>query len=124
MRCVIARFPFELTKNDVLETMKGVKPEPVTGESIVIGRREYPAKQVGAVITRQDRRDFTAGEVVRAMTRLGFTCRTQQEAPRPAAAAGLSPVERASALLGTHGADGADGAQSAHGTYGSTSTAV
>ncbi|MFF5975171.1 SCO5918 family protein [Streptomyces sp. NPDC012769] len=101
MRCVIARFPFELTKNGVLETMKGVKPEPLTGETVIIGRREYPAKQVGAVITRQDRRDFSAGEVVRAMTRLGFTCRTAEE-PR-AAAADLSPVERASALLGTYG---------------------
>ncbi|MFB6840931.1 SCO5918 family protein [Streptomyces sp. NPDC056361] len=77
MRCVIARFPFDLTKNGVLETMQDVKPEPVTGESVVIGRREYPAMQVGAVITRQDRRDFSAGEVVRAMTRLGFTCRTR-----------------------------------------------
>ncbi|SED03255.1 SCO5918 family protein [Streptomyces sp. TLI_105] len=98
MRCVIARFPFELTKNGVLETMKGVKPEPVTGESVVIGRREYPAKQVGAVITRQDRRDFTAHEVVRAMTRLGFTCRTHSAAS-PAIA--VDPVQRASALLDT-----------------------
>ncbi|MFJ8697477.1 SCO5918 family protein, partial [Streptomyces roseolilacinus] len=75
MRCVIARFPFHLTKNGVLETMKGVKPEPVTGESVTIGRRRYPVKQVGAVITGQDRRDFSAGEVVRAMTLLGFACR-------------------------------------------------
>ncbi|MBB4982204.1 MULTISPECIES: SCO5918 family protein [Streptomyces] len=79
MRCVIARFPFELTKNGVLETMQGVRPEAVTGESVVIGRREYPAKQVGAVLTGQDRRDFSAREVVRAMTRLGFTCRARPE---------------------------------------------
>ncbi|GAA3393768.1 SCO5918 family protein [Streptomyces roseoviridis] len=100
MRCVIARFPFELTKNGVLETMKGIKPEPVTGESVVIGRREYPAKQVGAVITRQDRRDFTAHEVVRAMTKLGFTCRAARSETTPPDA-GLSPVQQASALLGT-----------------------
>ncbi|MFD6812594.1 SCO5918 family protein, partial [Streptomyces anthocyanicus] len=54
MRCVIARFPFELTKSGVLETMKGVVPEPVTGPFVMIGRRAYPAKQVGAVVTRQD----------------------------------------------------------------------
>ncbi|WP_069815972.1 SCO5918 family protein [Streptomyces sp. TP-A0874] len=97
MRCVIARFPFELTKSEVLEKMKGVKPEPITGESVTIGRRQYPAKQVGAVITRQDRRDFSAGEVVRAMTLLGFVCRpTPQEAPMPSA----SPVQQASDLLG------------------------
>jgi len=83
MRCVIARFPFELTKYGVLEAMKGVKPEAVdaTGELVVIGRREYPAKQVGAVVTGQDRRDFSAREVTRAMTRLGFTCRVRHTAP-------------------------------------------
>ncbi|MGC2997549.1 SCO5918 family protein [Streptomyces sp. G35A] len=97
MRCVIARFPFDLTKGGVLESMTGVKPEPVTGESVIIGRRHYPAKQVGQVITGQDRRDFSAGEVVRAMTLLGFTCRTLPEA---APARIESPLQRASAMLG------------------------
>ncbi|WP_055531859.1 SCO5918 family protein [Streptomyces graminilatus] len=97
MRCVIARFPFDLTKSGVLESMKGVKPEPVTGESVVVGRRRYPAKQVGQVVTRQDPRDFSAGEVVRAMTRLGFTCGTL---PPVEPVSAESPFERASALLG------------------------
>ncbi|MEV5599754.1 SCO5918 family protein [Streptomyces sp. NPDC052496] len=98
MRCVIARFPFELTKNGVLESMKGIKPEAGTGETVTIGRRRYPVKQVGHIITRQDRRDFTAGEVVRAMTRLGFTCHPLPEAePAPV----LSPLQHASAMLGT-----------------------
>ncbi|THA51140.1 SCO5918 family protein [Streptomyces sp. A1136] len=98
MRCVIARFPFELTKNGVLETMKGVKPEPVKGDSVIIGRRQYPVKQVGEVVTRQDRRDFSSAEVLRAMTALGFTCRTEA-APRPAPR--LTPLQAASALLGS-----------------------
>ncbi len=97
MRCVIARFPFELTKAGVLESMKGVKPEPVTGESVIIGRRHYPVKQVGQVITRQDRRDFSAAEVLRAMTRLGFTCRTVPKAAPPGAPGSL---QHASAMLG------------------------
>ncbi len=54
--------------------MAGVDPEPVTGEAVKIGRRVYPVKQVGAVITRQDRRDFSAAQVIRAMKGLGFTC--------------------------------------------------
>ncbi|MEV0602212.1 SCO5918 family protein [Streptomyces sp. NPDC050315] len=99
MRCIIARFPFDLTKDGVLAAMKGVKPELVTGDSVVIGRRQYPVKQVGAVITRQDRRDFSAGEVTRAMTRLGFTCHTAETEAAPAEA--LTPLEAASALLGT-----------------------
>lgn len=98
MRCVIARFPFELTKSGVLEAMKGIKPEPVTGDSVIIGRRTYPAKQVGQVITRQDRRDFSAGEILRAMAQLGFTCPTPPRAAPPAREAGT--FEHASAMLG------------------------
>jgi hypothetical protein len=98
MRCIIARFPFDLTKSDVQRLMKGVKPEPVTDASVIIDRRTFPVKQVGEVITRQDRRDFSAGEVTRALTRLGFTCRT---VPAPVPAAVLTPLETASALLGT-----------------------
>lgn len=97
MRCVIARFPFDLVKSDVQESMKGIKPEPVTGESVIIGRRHYPVKQVGEVITGQDRRDFSAGEVTRALARLGFTCRA---VPAPVAPPVLTPLETASALLG------------------------
>ncbi|MFF4578104.1 SCO5918 family protein [Streptomyces sp. NPDC001389] len=95
MRCVIARFPFDLTKSGVLASMKDIRPEPVTGESVTIGRRTYPAKQVGRIVTGQDPRDFSAGEVLRAMTRLGFTCRTAPPATGPA-----SPLAQASALLG------------------------
>jgi hypothetical protein len=98
MRCVIARFPFELTKSGVLESMKGIKPEPVTGQSVIIGRRHYPVKQVGQVITRQDRRDFSAAEVLRAMAQLGFTCRA---VPKAAPLGILSPMQHASAMLGT-----------------------
>jgi hypothetical protein len=97
MRCVIARFPFDLTKSGVVESMKGVTPEPVTGEFVIIGRRHYPAKQVGQVITRQDRRDFSTGEVLRAMTQLGFTCRTRPTAVSAPRAGSYAP---ASATLG------------------------
>ncbi|MBX9397549.1 SCO5918 family protein [Streptomyces sp. TRM72054] len=78
MRCVIARFPFDLTKSEVEQSMSGITPEPVTGVSVTIGRRVYPVMQVGEVITRQNRRDFTTVEMRRALTRLGFSC---HEAP-------------------------------------------
>ncbi|MFD5279866.1 SCO5918 family protein [Streptomyces rubrogriseus] len=100
MRCVIARYPFDLTKSGVLDSMKGVTPEPVTGESVTIGRRRYPVKQVGEVVTRQDRRDFSGGEVTRAMARLGFTCHPAPGAEPAPAAPATTPVETASALLG------------------------
>ncbi|MEV5436490.1 SCO5918 family protein [Streptomyces sp. NPDC052682] len=93
MRCVIARFPFDLIKSEVEESMKGVKPEAVTGVSVTIGRRTYPVKQVGEVITGQDRRDFTAGEVRRALTRLGFVCHDAPTAVPADAPAPLLPWE-------------------------------
>ncbi|WP_407551089.1 SCO5918 family protein [Streptomyces sp. Pv4-95] len=100
MRCVIARFPFDLVKSEVQAAMKGIKPEPATGECVIIGRRTYPVKQVGEVITRQDRRDFTAGEVTRALTRLGFTCRAT---PAPATGAALRHVPPAEGGAGAEG---------------------
>ncbi|PWI43961.1 SCO5918 family protein [Streptomyces sp. ICBB 8177] len=90
MRCIIARFAFDLVRSEVEHSMKGVKPEPVTGASVTIGRRVFPVKQVGEVITRQDRRDFTADEVARALGRLGFTCHA---APAPQAAADSSLLD-------------------------------
>lgn len=74
MRCVIAHFPFDLIKSEVEHSMSGITPEPVTGVAVTIDHRVYPVMQVGEVITRQNRRDFTAGEMRRALTRLGFTC--------------------------------------------------
>ncbi|MEU9554615.1 SCO5918 family protein [Streptomyces fumanus] len=106
MRCVIARYPFDLTKNGVLDSMKGVTPEPITGESVTIGRRRYPAKQVGEVVTRQDRRDFTSGEVVRAMTRLGFTCHSTPEPEPPASPQDLLGGPGTATGTGTAGQDG------------------
>jgi hypothetical protein len=76
MRCIIARFAFDLTKSDVQASMKGIKPELITGQSVIIGRRHYPVQQVGEVVTRQDRRDFSSAEVTRALLGLGFTCRS------------------------------------------------
>ena len=83
----------------VLESMEGVKPEEVIGASVTIGRRTYPVKQVGQVVTRQDRRDFSAGEVLRAMTQLGFTCRDLSRAAAPTPT--LSAFQEASVMLGT-----------------------
>lgn len=102
MRCIIAGFPFDLMKSEVLHKMQGVKPEPVIGESVIISRRTYPVKQVGQILTRQDRRDFTAEQITRAMTRLGFTCRPAPvAAPAPAPTA-VSTDEPEAAMPGSH----------------------
>ena len=76
MRVTIARRHFYFHPAEVEQVMNGVAPEPVTGTTVEIGGVRYPIMQVGAVITRQDRRDFNAGEVTRAMQALGFPIRT------------------------------------------------
>ena len=74
MRCTIAGCSFYLQASDVERAMSGIKAEPVSGACVRVGRRWYPVEQVGAVITGQDRRDFSAAEVTRALKKLGFTC--------------------------------------------------
>jgi hypothetical protein len=101
MRCVIAHYPFDFTKFEVEQSMQGIKPEAVTGVSVAIGRRTYPVMQVGEVITRQDRRDFTVGEIRRALTQLGFSC---QDAP-PVAPPPPAPPMDTSASWGATAAD-------------------
>lgn len=73
MRVVIAGVAFDFDKNEVEKLMNGVPPEPATGATVLIGRTTYPVKQVGEVITGQDRRDFSTRELTQALTRLGFT---------------------------------------------------
>ncbi|MEV6013549.1 SCO5918 family protein [Streptomyces sp. NPDC051976] len=97
MRCIIAHFAFDLTKSDVQASMKGIKPEAATGEYVVIGRHRYPVKQVGEVVTRQDRRDFSAAEMTRALVSLGYTCGST---PTHLPAAAPSPLLEAQFLLG------------------------
>jgi hypothetical protein len=76
MRCTIAGCSFYLQASDVEQAMSGIKTEPISGACVRVGRRWYPVAQVGAVITGQDRRDFSGAEVTRALERLGFTCRS------------------------------------------------
>ncbi|MFD7457491.1 SCO5918 family protein [Streptomyces sp. NPDC059868] len=71
--------------------------ELITGESVTIGRRRHPVRQAGRIITRQVSRGFTSGEVVRAVTGLGFTC---HEHPVIAPAGFPAPLQVISALLG------------------------
>jgi hypothetical protein len=75
MRCMIAGQFFYLQASDVETAMKKVDPEPISGGCVRVGRRWYPIMQVGAAVTGQDRRDFTAADVARALNQLGLECR-------------------------------------------------
>ena len=76
MRCTIAGQSFYLQASDVETLMKRVKPEPVSGACVRVNRHWFPLMQVGALITGQDRRDFTNAEVYKALALLGLDCRT------------------------------------------------
>jgi hypothetical protein len=75
MRVMIAGHPFYLEVREVEAAMQGVEPEPLHGACAQIGGRWYPVKQIGAKVTGQDRRDFTAADVSRALDSLGLPCR-------------------------------------------------
>lgn len=75
MRCMIAGQFFYLQTREVEAAMHGIKPEPIRGACAQIGSQWYPVMQIGAKLTGQDRRDFTAAEVYRALTGLGLPCR-------------------------------------------------
>jgi hypothetical protein len=74
MRCTIAGHSFHLQPSDVERAVAGIEPESIEGYFVQIGRRKYPVRQVGALVTGQSRQDFTTAEVRIALTRLGFTC--------------------------------------------------
>jgi hypothetical protein len=77
MRLSLAGSFFYLQPSDVELAMHGVVPEQVKEQYVIVGQRQYPIKQVGAAITGQDPRDMSAMDVRRALTKLGFECRSR-----------------------------------------------
>jgi hypothetical protein len=65
----------ELTKEEVVEVMQGVRPEPVRAHLVELHGTVYPPKQVFATATGRQRQTFTTMEAQRVLRRLGFVCR-------------------------------------------------
>ncbi|WP_308409375.1 SCO5918 family protein [Streptomyces pinistramenti] len=84
MRVTIAGVFFYIQASEVEQKMSAVEPEPIDGESVLVGTTAYPVKQVGRIVTGQDPRDFSTGEMVRALRQLGFTCKPRPASPEPA----------------------------------------
>ncbi|MFJ6749057.1 MULTISPECIES: SCO5918 family protein [unclassified Streptomyces] len=83
MRVTIAGVFFYIQASEVEQKMSAVEPEPIDGDSVVVGSTAYPVKQVGRIVTGQDPRDFSTGEIVRALRQLGFTCKPRPTATEP-----------------------------------------
>jgi hypothetical protein len=71
-RVTIAGQPFVLRRSDVLKTLRGVEPEPISSHFVVVGSRRFPPKQVIGEVTGLDRADFTTHQARRTLLRLGF----------------------------------------------------
>lgn len=69
----------EVTKDEVIRNMRGVKPEPIREHLVEIAGAAYPPKQVLETVTEWDRRSFTSLEAVRVLMRVGLTCRRASE---------------------------------------------
>lgn len=74
----------DITNEEVVRKMRGVKPEPVREHLVEIAGVEYPPKQVLEAVTGWNRRSYTTLEAVRVLTRVGFDCRrTSDDEPAP-----------------------------------------
>lgn len=61
-----------LSHQDVVEAIKGVRPEPIRSHTVEVEGTLYPVKQVFEAATRLDRLDFTSAVARRQLVRLGF----------------------------------------------------
>jgi hypothetical protein len=69
----------DITKEEVIRMMRGIKPEPIREHLVEIAGTAYPPKQVLETVTDWNRRSFTSLEAVRVLTRVGFVCRRASE---------------------------------------------
>jgi hypothetical protein len=72
-RFVIRGKEYNLSMEDVINSMKGVEPEPIRRHYVKIDGKEYPIKQVVAGTLRIARISFTSMDAYRILTKLGFS---------------------------------------------------
>ena len=73
---------FNIEKDDIINVVKGVEPEPLTGKRkyyVEINGRRYPIKQVISLVTGLPRIAFTAMDAYRILTKLGFEVKEIEE---------------------------------------------
>ena len=73
---------FDIEKDDIINTVKNVEPEPLIGKRkyyVEINGRKYPIKQVISLVTGLPRIAFTAMDAYRILTKLGFEVKEVKE---------------------------------------------
>jgi len=66
---------YDITREDVINAVKGISPESPKKYYVEINGKSYPIKQVIALVTRLPRIAFTAMDAYRVLTKLGFEVR-------------------------------------------------
>ncbi|TDO27528.1 hypothetical protein EV643_15612 [Kribbella sp. VKM Ac-2527] len=79
MRFIVGGRSFDLTREQVEESMRGVDPDPIRKHVVEMLNSVFPPKQVFEKATGFDRASFTTNEAQRVLVRLGFLCRTADE---------------------------------------------
>jgi hypothetical protein len=63
---------YTLTKDQVVQSLIGVSPEPIRTHWVDVNGTHYPVKQAFAKATKLDRLDFATNQARNHLRRLGF----------------------------------------------------
>jgi hypothetical protein len=72
MRFILKNKVYEISKDDVIEKMRGVQPEVFRKYYIQINNMQYPPKQIIARVLELGRVEFTTMDAINILKRLGF----------------------------------------------------
>ena len=75
MEFVIGKRKVELSKEKVVEVLKGLEPEPLRGRAryyVELNGRKYPVKQVMAAVTGLSKGSFSTDQAVKVLRALSF----------------------------------------------------
>jgi len=75
MEFVIGKRRVELTKEKVVEVLKGLEPEPLRGRAryyVELDDKKYPVKQVMVAVTGLSKESFSTEQAVKVLRALGF----------------------------------------------------
>jgi hypothetical protein len=75
MEFVIGKRKVELSKEKVVEVLKGLQPEPLRGKAryyIELEGKKYPVKQVMATVTGLSKESLSTEQAVKVLRALGF----------------------------------------------------
>jgi 5-methylcytosine-specific restriction protein B len=75
MEFVIGKRKVELTKEKVVEALKGLEPEPLRGKAryyVELNGRKYPVKQVMVAVTGLSKESLSTEQTVKVLKALGF----------------------------------------------------